>query len=142
MGIYYRATGLIGYELSISRFFEDKAKPNCQHNPSGSRFCPECGTPAGTVTTRTAKQAWWDFSDNFLNHLPTGYVAEYLHDYHGEKIWFGYGSSVDEGAKVLLPRSFDEIKTQIAILLQRYIETSLLELDENTFGFWTIHAGH
>lgn len=143
MGIYRQATTVIGYEISTANFFEKKIKPNCSHNPPAGKHCPECGKSIGTQTVTVTKDEWWDWRDEFLNHLPDGYVSDSLYDDAGDKIWIGYGSTVsDEETVMLSTKSYDQIKFELARLLESYTRNGLIELDPTKFGIWTIFTGH
>src|SRR5258708_36544321 len=97
MGVYHQATTVIGYEISTAKFFEEHDEPNCSHNPSSGKHCPECGRPVGTRKVSSAIDEWWEFSDAFLNNLPADYTADSIYDDRGNKIWFSYGSTVSYG---------------------------------------------
>lgn len=144
MGIYYHAVTAIGYEFSTAKFSVEGVEPNCPHNPPASaKHCPECGRPVGTRKTHHMIDEWWDFSDEFLNNLPKGYVSDSLYDSRGDRMWIGYGATVsDEETCMMPPRSYEQIKAEIAALMEPYTSKGLIELDDNKFGIWTLYTGH
>ena len=144
MGIYRQATTAIGYEFSISNFFEETTEPNCPHNPpAGAKHCPECGRPVGTRKTTRASDEWWNFNDEFRNNLPNGYVIDSLYDDAGNKMWIGYGSTVSDEEVVMVPaKSYEQIKLDIAEIMEYFVNLGLVELDDKNFGIWTLFTGH
>ena len=143
MGIYYRATTVIGYRVSTDNCYETIEKPNCTHNPpTDVNFCPKCGKKVGTHPLNFMKSQFIDdFREEFINHLPKGYVFEQLYDGDGEQFWFGYGSNTDDDPVCLDPKPYEGIKAEIITLLEPFTSTGLFVLDDAEFGIWTIYAG-
>jgi hypothetical protein len=145
MGIYHQATTVIGYEISTKKFSVQFSEPNCLHNPPvGVKHCPECGHIVGTHKSSRMLDEWWEFTDGLLNNLPDGYTSDTLYDNGGNRMWIGYGATVaDRERAVMSPiKSIEQIKADIALMLEPYICKGLIELNSKKFGVWTIYTGH
>lgn len=89
------------------------------------------------------KDEYDTFRNDFLDHLPRGYVFEEIYTPQSDNLWIGYGAHRHRGddAPIRLDtKPYEEIKTELHRMLEPYI--GLIEIDEITFGIWTIHAGH
>jgi hypothetical protein len=72
-----------------------------------------------------------------------GYTYDHLYDQQSERVWIGYGSTVSDEETGLLPvKSYEQIKDDIALMLEPYIRKGLIELNPKKFGVWTIFTGH
>lgn len=143
MGIYRQATTVIGYEISTEKFFVEITTANCDHNPSGGKHCPECGRPVKLIKRSHCIDEWDDFCENFIYNAKRPFVSEFLYDNSHEKFYFGYGATADDDESVLIqPVDYDEVKEAISVALKQYIDSGLIELDDDKFGIWTIFTGH
>lgn len=145
MGIDYSANTIIGYKINTDKFYEEVKKPSCEHNPPANvKFCPTCGVRISTITERHCVDEEEDFTDFLYSSLPKGYIHESPYD--GGSFWVGYGTSVEQHtndqARKMNAKPIEEIKTDIAAFLHTWISQGFIELDESTFGIWTIMGMH
>lgn len=143
MGTSYDAATVIGYRISMANTYTKTIEPTCPHNPpSDVKFCPTCGVKVGQRKSRKTKDEWWDFTDEFVNDLPDGYVFAHEYDYQGDVFWFGYGSTaVEEDPQRVDPKPYDEIMREVQEILQPYTDAGLFELKTSEFGIWTLLTG-
>ncbi len=147
MGTWYTSYTIIGYRVKPNKkkVEEKTTTSNCEHNPpSDAKFCPTCGVKVGKVVNRCMTDAWEEFyAFSTEEKLPANMRIEHAEadDYI---FWVGYGNSSDredERGQRIDIKPYDEIKAEIAALVKPWTDAGLFELDENTFGIWTVVIG-
>jgi hypothetical protein len=144
MGIYYVASTIIGFRVSTKDCYTTKSEPNCSHNPPPSvTYCPSCGRKVETRNTRSYRKEYTDdFRDEFVNHLPKGYVCTEHYDGQDDLFWIGYGKHADrsETSRSEL-KPYEEIKAEIIEMMKPFTDVGLFVLNDDDFAIWTLNTG-